>query len=99
MYFFDKNESFYERTMLIVDSQEKRSYTYREIYTLQEQILSTAPSGSLLFLLCRTTRTASLSIWDAFACVWFRCFWMNRFIRMTSPAWSPLMALISFFFL
>ena len=27
MYFFDKNESFYERTMLIVDSQEKRSYT------------------------------------------------------------------------
>lgn len=53
MYFFDKNESFYERTMLIVDSQEKRSYTYREIYTLQEQILSAAPSGSLLFLLCR----------------------------------------------
>ncbi len=33
--------------------QEKRSYTYREIYTLQEQILSAAPSGSLLFLLCR----------------------------------------------
>ena len=40
MYFFDKNESFDERTMLIVDSQEKRSYTYREIYTNDINILT-----------------------------------------------------------
>lgn len=53
MYFFDINRSFFNRTMLITDMPDSRSYSYGEIYALQDQILQHVPSGSLLFLLCR----------------------------------------------